>query len=113
MTHALAQRDALSLTGEASFQPATDCGGFSNILGLIFLFWGPILGYFRKYFEKKMLKMSVLTSFCSGKAAAGAFFSRKMAVESCQGQFFGKIVKNMEKVQKLGGKRGARSAPLC
>ena len=28
------------------------------------------LGYFRKYFEK-IVKMSVLTSFCSGMAAAG------------------------------------------
>ena len=33
-----------------------------------------ILGYFRKYFEKKM-KMSVLTSFGSGNGAAGPFFS--------------------------------------
>ena len=29
------------------------------------------------------------------------------------GPFFGKIAKNIEKVQKNAGKRGARSAPLC
>ena len=35
------------------------------------------------------------------------------SVENYQGHFFRKIAKNMEKVQKMAGKRAARSAPLC
>ena len=56
------------------------------------------------------MKMSVLTSFCSGMAAAGAFFSRKNRVENIQGQCFGKIAKNMEKVQNMASSTKGRAS---
>ena len=49
----------------------------------VFAYYFSLFGVIFGNILKKMLKMSVLTSFCSGNGAAGAFFREIFTVPTC------------------------------